>query len=234
MINRVWCRIDRRAKYIRILLDNGQVLLIHLRMTGRLRLRIGGEPADILPHDRLIFSFADGRALHFHDTRAFGRVRLIDGPTAPPLDRLGPEPLTPAFTSARFAQALRTHRRMLKPLLLDQTFLAGMGNIYVDEALWSARLHPMRTAAGLAPHEVRRLHRAIRSVLGRAVVLGGTTLGSGSTNFYSVAGRRGDNLHRLRVFRRQDEPCPRCGTLLKRARLAQRGTHWCPSCQPLP
>lgn len=221
-------RLSRRGKYIVADLDSGGRLLIHLRMTGKLRFSGPGERPG--KHDHLVLLFADGRRLFFNDTRKFGRVLLVP-PGADPLAALGPEPLDAAFTRDVLRRQLRAKRRLLKPLLLDQTTVAGLGNIYVDEALWHARLHPERRADTLTSAEIRRLHSAIREVLQRAVDNGGTSLGDGEGNFYSVAGRRGRNADALQVFRRDGLPCPRCGTILARSVVGQRGTHFCPRCQ---
>ncbi len=220
--------IFRRGKYIVIRLDRG-ALLIHLRMSGRLRLLPGPEPASA--HTRLTFALSDGRALHFDDPRKFGRAVLTPDPDAH-LQPLGPEPLDPRFTARDLAARIRHRRRPLKPLLLDQTVLAGLGNIYVDEALFEARLHPCRRADTLTEADVETLHAAIRQVLRRAIANQGTTLGRGAVNFYSVSGRRGRNADGLHVFRRHGLPCPRCGTMLERFTLGGRGTHVCPVCQP--
>jgi formamidopyrimidine-DNA glycosylase len=221
-------RLARRAKYIVAELDGGRHLLVHLRMTGQFRLEPRGVKPD--PHDRLVLVLKDGRQLHFHDTRKFGRFALVDD--APRhLARLGPEPLAASFTAAVLRRQLAGKRRMIKPLLLDQSCVAGVGNIYADESLWLARIDPRRRADTLTPAQVGRLHRAIRTVLARAVNAGGTTLGSGATNFYSVAGRRGRHADALRVFRRTGEPCPRCGRPIARLVVGQRGTHICPRCQ---
>lgn len=223
-------RLGRRAKYIVLTLDDGRHLLIHLRMTGKLRVAAGGTPTG--PHDHAVLSLADGRDLIFNDTRKFGRFRLV-GPLAEHLAALGPEPLDASFTRDLLQARLRRRGRMIKPLLLDQTCVAGLGNIYVDESLWAARIHPARRADTLKPAEIRRLHAAIRDVLRRAVAANGTTLGSGATHFYSVAGRRGRHADALRVFRRTGEPCPRCGRPIERLVIGQRGTHVCPRCQSM-
>ena len=220
--------LSRRAKYIVVSLDSGFRLLIHLRMTGKLRIATTDERPG--KHDHVVIILEDGRRLFFNDTRKFGRFRLA-GPEAAPLADLGPEPLDDAFTPAALRRQLAGKSRMLKPLLLDQTVVAGLGNIYVDEALWQARLHPCRRANTLSAAETRRLHAAIVAVLQRAVDNSGTTLGTGDTNFYSVSGRRGRNADALRVFRRDGLPCPRCGTVLERTVVGQRGTHLCPRCQ---
>jgi formamidopyrimidine-DNA glycosylase len=223
--------LSRRAKYLAGRLDDGRWLLLHLRMTGRFHIEAAGTRPD--PHDRLVLTLEDGRALHFHDTRKFGRAWLVDDP-APVLGCLGPEPLDASWTAAVFRRELGARQARLKPLLLDQSFLAGLGNIYVDESLWLARLHPLRRAHTLSAAEARRLHRAIHDVLTRALAANGTTLGAGHANFYSVAGRRGRHADALRVFRRHGEPCPRCGRPIERTVVGQRGTHLCPSCQPAP
>jgi formamidopyrimidine-DNA glycosylase len=227
-------RLGRRAKYLVAELASGDRLLIHLRMTGKLRFALPGERPG--RHDHVVLTLGDGRRLIFNDTRKFGRLTLVPA-GADPLAGLGPEPLDDAFTEAVLRQQLAGKSRMIKPLLLDQKTVAGLGNIYVDEALWQARIHPERRADTLSAAERQRLHAAIREVLQRAVDNCGTTLGEGEANFYSVAGRRGRNADALQVFRRDGLPCPRCGATLARSVVAQRGTHFCPHCQkeaPLP
>ena len=220
--------ISRRGKYILIALDDGHFLQIHLRMTGKFR--FAGSADRPGKHDHVVITFADGRRLLFNDTRKFGRFRLTVSADEG-LHSLGPEPLGDGFTLGHFKNRLKGRARMIKPLLLDQTVVAGLGNIYVDESLWRARIHPEREAQTLTAAEIRRLHQAIREVLGRAVDNGGTTLGGGEVNFYSVAGRRGRNADTLAVFRRTGEPCPRCSRTIARTVVGQRGTHYCPVCQ---
>ena len=223
--------VTRHAKLIVVNLDSGDRLLIHLRMTGKLRFATDGERLG--PHDHVSLHLTDGRELIFNDTRKFGRLRLTQ-PGDDPFAALGPEPLEADFTPTLFKQRLKGKTRQIKPLLLDQTTVAGLGNIYVDEALWQARIHPERRADTLTAAEIRRLHAAIRTVLQRAIDNAGTTLGNGEANFYSVAGRRGRNADALKVFRRDGMPCPRCGTVIDRIVVAQRGTHFCPRCQKCP
>ncbi|MDP2644525.1 MAG: bifunctional DNA-formamidopyrimidine glycosylase/DNA-(apurinic or apyrimidinic site) lyase [Desulfobacterales bacterium] len=225
---RVVTGVWRRAKYIVVDLDGGLGLLIHLRMTGRLDLVPARQPR--AKHEHVILELGDQRHLRFHDTRKFGRFCL----TAEPgkiLDRLGPEPLSAAFTARRLADCLKARRRMVKPLLLDQRMIAGLGNIYADEALWAAGIHPGRMAGTLLPAEIKALHRAIRQVLAQGVKNLGTTLGSGAGNFYSIARHRGRNRDALKVFRRDGLPCPRCAHPIRRIVVGQRGTHFCPVCQ---
>ncbi len=220
--------IARRAKYILIRLDSGSTLLIHLRMSGRLEL--GGDSDDRHPHVRIVLRLDDGHELRFIDQRKFGRWWLTDAPENV-LGRLGPEPLSTDFTPAAWRAAVSPHRRMLKPMLLDQHVIAGLGNIYVDEALWEAGLHPKRLSHELTPQESAALYRSVRKVLRRGIRSMGTSLGNTEANFYSVSGRRGRNQDGLRVFRRTGEPCPRCGTPVARILVAQRSSHFCPACQ---
>lgn len=220
--------VRRRGKFLVFDFAGGGNLLMHLRMSGRLHWAAEGSPRTA--HEHVVLSFADGRELRFHDTRKFGRIYLT-ADAERILGRLGPEPLEPAFTPAVFKKMIRHRNRRLKPLLLDQTFIAGLGNIYTDEALWEAKIHPQRLAAELTPHESRRLHAAIQSVLRRGLKNLGTSLGTGQANFYSVGRRRGRNRDQLMVFRRTGEPCPRCATQIRRIIVGQRSTHICPKCQ---
>ena len=231
LLGHVIVAVGRRAKFIIFDLDSGTRVLAHLRMTGKFMLASGETPVG--PHDRVVFHLDDGRLLLFNDTRKFGRFYLCSEGNNP-LERLGPEPLEAEFKLQPFAATLARRQRAIKPLLLDQSVVAGLGNIYVDEAFWQAKIHPERPAATLTAGEVKALHRAIRLVLADAVAHRGTTLGDGRTNFYSVAGRRGSHADHLNVFRRDGEPCPRCHTTISRSVVGQRGTHFCHNCQPPP
>ena len=222
--------VRRRGKYLVFDFADGEGLLIHLRMSGRLHLVPAAQ--ERLLHEHVVLAFTDGSELRLHDTRKFGRVYLLRD-VERLLGRLGPEPLEPDFTLQRFVSMLRSRNRHIKPLLLDQTFMAGLGNIYTDEALWEARIHPLRRSRGIAADEARALHRAIRVVLKRGLTNLGTSLGTGKANFYSVGRRRGRNSDRLKVFRRTGNPCPRCGTAIARIVVGQRSTHVCPRCQVL-
>jgi formamidopyrimidine-DNA glycosylase len=222
---RVIQRLSRRGKFIVIHLSDGGALLVHLRMTGRLLLASPG------PHDRVVFALSDGRELRFADPRKFGRIWLADDP-ATVLASLGPEPL--AITPADFRRRLADRTRALKPLLLDQSFLAGIGNIYADEALWAAQLHPLRKSDTLDAPQADRLLRAIRTVLRRGIRNLGTSLGHGKTNFRLPRGESGRNREHLRAYGQTGLPCPRCTTPIARILVAQRATHLCPACQPAP
>ena len=222
--------IRRRGKFIVFDLKDGETLLIHLRMSGRLHLVARDMPRE--KHEHVILDFIDGNQLRFHDTRKFGRIYLT-ADADKIIGRLGFEPLTTDFTWKILAQQLRRRQRRLKPLLLDQTFIAGLGNIYVDEALWESKIHPCRLAASLSDSEIRALHRAIPKVLLRGLKNLGTSLGTGKTNFYSIAKHQGRNRDELKVFRRTGRPCRRCRTKIQRLVVGQRSTHICPTCQVL-
>jgi formamidopyrimidine-DNA glycosylase len=203
-------------------------LCVHLRMTGRLSVDAAGEPRG--PWERLRIALDDGRVLRFVDPRKFGRVRFTRDP-AEVLGALGPEPLGAAFRVPWFKAALRARRRLLKPLLLDQAFLAGLGNIYVDESLHRAGLHPLERSDRLRPPDVARLHASIRAVLREAVAREGSSFDA----FYRTPeGKPGRFQDRFRVYERAGQPCLGCGTPIQALVVAQRGTHVCPRCQPKP
>jgi formamidopyrimidine-DNA glycosylase len=216
--------IGRRAKYLVFTLSEGETLIIHLKMTGHLSIVPAATPAG--PHVHTVFALADGDELRFRDMRKFGRVYLVRDPQEV-LAGLGPEPLEPTFTPEQLAERLRGRKRPLKPLLLDQTFLAGVGNIYADEALHAAALHPERRADSLSPAEVQALHRAIRGVL----QLGIDREGASISNYVKPDGARGEMQNVVAVFRRTGQSCYRCGTLIQRLILGNRSTHFCPGCQ---
>jgi formamidopyrimidine-DNA glycosylase len=221
--------VERRAKYLLLRLEDGRTLVVHLRMTGNLRVTAKEPPA---PHDRVLVDFENGLRLHFRDPRKFGRWRLcrdLEWLEA----RLGLEPLGPAFTPRVFHVALLRRKRKLKPLLLDQSFIAGLGNIYADEALFAAGLHPCRLSDSLSPDEARALHRAIRCELRRSIRNQGTSLGEGVGNYAFASGRRGRHQLHLRVYQRTGAACVQCGNPVQRIVVAQRATHYCPVCQPL-
>ena len=219
--------VDRRGKWIVLHLDDGFSLFVHLRMTGQLLIEAGGcRPGD--KYTRVLFYLGGGEQLRFSDMRKFGRLNLTDAP-AEVLGELGPEPLDQDFTVDRLRAMLAETRRRIKPLLLDQRFLAGLGNIYVNEALWRAQVHPLRPANSLSMGEVAALHNAIQAVLREAIEEGGTTLDNG--NFRQADGEAGDFASRLLVYGRQGDPCACCGAAIERITVGQRGTFVCPVCQ---
>lgn len=213
--------IARRGKFLLLTLEP-DTLLFHLRMSGDLRLETSG--AQPLKHDRLILHFTDGWRLAFNDPRKFGRAWLVADPEEV-LNRLGPEPLDPSLTPAAFHAMLSARKRLLKPLLLDQTFLAGLGNIYTDEALHLARLHPLRLANTLGASESAALLEAIRCVLSEGIRRNGASI--------DWVYRGGDFQNAFRAYGRVGQPCPKCGELIQRLVVGQRGTHICPRCQSL-
>ncbi|MCL5097381.1 MAG: bifunctional DNA-formamidopyrimidine glycosylase/DNA-(apurinic or apyrimidinic site) lyase [Candidatus Omnitrophica bacterium] len=211
--------IGRRAKFVRIQLER-DTLLIHLRMSGDLLTGHSDEPLG--SHSRLQIYFEDGLQLSFQDPRKFGRVWLVADPESV-LGALGSEPLDTELTPARFYRMLAAKKRQLKPLLLDQTFLAGLGNIYVDEALWEAKLHPLTAASKVSKAQAGALLRGIRKVLKEGIQRNGASI--------DWVYRGGEFQNHFHVYQRTGEKCPRCSTKIKRIVVGQRGTHFCSKCQ---
>lgn len=221
--------VGRRAKWLLLTLDAGWTLALHLRMSGSVSVRAADEPADSYTH--LVLALDDGRRLFFRDIRKFGRARLLDAAGLAALDAsLGPEPLSDSFQAHSLARLLQGRRTPIKPLLLNQAVLAGLGNIYADESLWQARLHPLRPASSLQPGEIEALYQAICSVLTKAITHGGSTL----RDYRDGYGQAGGNQEHFAVYQRAGQPCLRCGTPIVRMVVAQRGTHLCPQCQVPP
>lgn len=225
LVGRQVISVGRRAKYVVIGLDRGH-LLIHLKMSGRLQIAPVAEPLD--KHTHVLFDLDDGRQLRFQDTRKFGRVYLVDDPQQV-TGGLGPEPLADDFTFDDFCQRLARRSGRLKSLLMNQQFLAGVGNIYADEALFVARLHPLRTADSLTPDEQARLYDAIRSVLGRAVASRGTTLDD--RGYVDARGQAGAYQAQIAVYGRAGQSCFICQTPIERMVIGGRSSHFCPRCQ---
>lgn len=236
--------VRRRAKVLMIDLSTKYTLLIHLKMTGQLVFvgdtRFGaGHPNDSLVNDlpdkstRVTLEFKDGAKLFFNDQRKFGWMRLMPTIEIPNIDfmqKVGPEPLADEFTSqeftGRFARRVKTN---IKAALLDQSVVAGVGNIYADESLWGAKLHPKRLVASVTEQEFASLYTELRSVMNLAVEKGG----SSNHTYVNAEGKKGSYMDFARVFRREGLPCPRCGTTIEKLRVAGRGTHICPHCQHL-
>jgi formamidopyrimidine-DNA glycosylase len=222
--------LDRRGKYLVVRFESGRVLLIHLRMTGNLRVA-GSDPADG-PHDRAVLKLDNGSDIIYRDVRRFGTWLLVEpGELEPYLaEKVGREPLGESFRTAALASRLAGRRAPLKAAVLDQRTVAGLGNIYADEALWRSRLHPLHRAGELDPDEVRRLHRALREALRTGIARQGATLRDYST----PDGERGAMQDEFKVYGREGEPCLRCGTPIEKIRVAGRGTYYCPNCQQFP
>jgi formamidopyrimidine-DNA glycosylase len=223
--------LDRRGKYLIVRFESGLSLLIHLRMTGSLRHAADGSLPDD-PYRRSVVRLDDGSDVAYRDVRRFGTwLVLAPGELDAYLDaRVGPEPLGPSFHTRAFAEYLAARRAPIKAVILDQRTVAGVGNIYADEALWRARIHPLREARSLDADEVKELRRRIRQVLELGIKRQGASLRD-----YSLPdGEPGGMQKEFKVYGRAGEPCDRCGTPIERIRVGGRGTWYCPSCQPSP
>jgi formamidopyrimidine-DNA glycosylase len=214
--------VERRGKYLLVRMEGGLALLVHLRMTGS----FGFSPVS---HERAVLELDDGARLVFRDVRRFGTWLVLDESDLEPYltAKNGPEPLGPRFTAAWLAEQLARRRAPLKAILLDQRVVAGLGNIYADEALWRARISPLRPANELSRVEVARLHRAIRAALRTGIARQGSTL----RDYATPDGTSGSMQGEFRAYGREGEPCDRCGTPLAKTRVGGRGTWYCPSCQ---
>ena len=237
--------VTRRAKVLTIDLDSNYSLVIHLKMTGQLvfrgQQRFGaGHPNHSLVGElpdrstRVTFTFSDDSKLFFNDQRKFGWIRLLPTAEVPMIDffrKVGPEPLDKNFTAQDFIERLRRRNNSgIKAVLLDQTIVAGIGNIYADESLWAAKIHPLSKVADLSDVRLRALYNGLVRVLRLSIEKGGST----DRNYVDAEGRRGSYLTFANVFRREGQPCPRCGTTIVKLRVAGRGTHICPHCQKPP
>ncbi|MGH7237399.1 MAG: bifunctional DNA-formamidopyrimidine glycosylase/DNA-(apurinic or apyrimidinic site) lyase [Candidatus Saccharimonadales bacterium] len=238
-------KVARRAKVLLIELDSKYSLVIHLKMTGQLVFRGeqnfgAGHPNDSLIGElpdkstRVIFQFQDGSKLFFNDQRKFGWMRLLPTAEVPNIDffkYVGPEPLEASFGWKQLSERLsRRPNSNIKSVLLDQTVIAGIGNIYADESLWGAKIHPAALVKNLSPAKVKGLHVAIVEVLKLSIEKGGST----DRNYVDAEGKKGSYLSFARVFRREGQACPRCGYEIIKTRVAARGTHFCPNCQKEP
>lgn len=239
-------KVRRRAKVLIIDLGSNYSLVIHLKMTGQMvfvaqNLRFGaGHPTESLIHElpdrstRVTVTFADGSCLYFNDQRKFGWMRLLPTIEIPNIDfmkRVGPEPLEPEFTSdILYERMQRRSNSNVKSVLLDQTVLAGVGNIYADEALWGAQIHPATLVRQLSPVQIALVHQELIAVLKLSIEKGGST----DKNYVNAEGKKGSYIDFARVFRREGKLCPRCGDIIIKTRVAGRGTHTCPTCQKVP
>jgi formamidopyrimidine-DNA glycosylase len=221
IVGRQVTAVGRRGKFIVLDLSQGS-LLVHLRMSGDLLLGRGQQPLG--SHSRVQLYFDDDVQLSFNDPRKFGRVWLLEDAQLV-LGALGPEPFDRALTPARFHRMLAERNRQLKPLLLDQTFIAGLGNIYADEALWTARLHPLTLSSRVSKEQASSLLAAIRKVLREGIRRNGASI--------DWVYRGGEFQNHFKAYQRTGEPCPRCGRKIVRILVGQRSTHFCPYCQKL-
>ena len=237
--------VRRRAKVLIIELSSEYSLVIHLKMTGQLVFRGeevfgAGHPTNSLVGElpdkstRVIIDFTDGSKLFFNDQRKFGWMRLLPTIEVPEIDfmkKVGPEPLENDFTVKEFIERLYLRKgSAIKSVLLDQTIIAGVGNIYADESLWLARIHPETAVAKISKAKLVLLYNTLRDVLWTSIKNGGST----DRNYVNSEGQKGSYLSFAKVFRKQGQPCPRCGTSIEKIRVAGRGTHICPRCQKAP
>jgi formamidopyrimidine-DNA glycosylase len=216
--------VERRGKYLLLRLESGLSLLVHLRMTGS----FGFAP---MSHERAVLELDDGSRLAYRDVRRFGTWLVLEDLQLEPYlaAKNGPEPLGSRFTASWLTQRLAARRAPLKAVLLDQRVVAGLGNIYADEALWRSRLNPLRPANDVSPAEAARLHRSIRAALRAGIDRQGSTL----SDYRTPEGDAGGMQDEFRVYGRDGEPCSRCGTTISKTRVGGRGTWFCPRCQPL-
>ena len=220
--------VDRRGKYLIVRFESGRALLIHLRMTGSLQHAPSGElPGD--PYRRAVVTLDGATDVAYRDVRRFGTWLLLEPEEVESYvdSRVGHEPLGGAYKAKHLAEKLATRRAPVKAAILDQRTVAGVGNIYADEALWRARIHPLTPANELDPDQVKALHRAIRKVLELGIERQGSTL----RDYRTPDGGSGGMQHEFKVYGRGGDPCERCGTPIDKIRVAGRGTWYCPSCQ---
>lgn len=227
LVGRHLTGIGRRGKYLLLGLDDGNTLVAHLRMTGRLVWRHHADPPE--PFQRALIALDGQHDLRWSDLRKFGTWRIVSDPVEA-LGKLGPEPVDETFTLARFRAALAGRSAPIKSVLLDQRRVAGIGNIYADEALYEARIAPIAPAGDLGPGPVKRLHAAVRAVLERGIA----NRGASFKDYVDGAGEQGQQQMYVQVFRRTGKPCYACGAAIERIVVGGRSTHFCPRCQRIP
>jgi formamidopyrimidine-DNA glycosylase len=217
--------IERRGKYLLLRLDTGSMVVVHLRMTGVLLHRPADAPPDRFL--RIVLPLDDGSELRFTDIRKFGGIWLVDDIADAMATALGPEPLGEGFTESLLAEALAGRKAPVKSIILDQRHIAGIGNIYADEACFAAGIDPRRTGASLTASDVKALHEAVRQVL----LFGVESRGASFRDYQDADGKAGNMQMYVKVFRRTGRPCYTCGTTIERTRVGGRSTHFCPQCQ---
>ena len=227
MEGKVFIRVERRGKFLLLGLDSEDSLVIHLKLTGRLIYSKKGEELD---YTRVVFVFQDHTQLSFTDVRGFGGIWLIpdrDFQRIPTLDNLGPEPLEESFTVAKFRELLKGKRGKIKSLLMDQEFIAGVGNIYSQEALFLSQIHPERSPSSLAEEEIEKLYKNLRQILKEAISYRGSSVDA----YVDLEGKKGNFESQLKVYGREGKACSKCGATIKRIDISGRGTYFCPNCQ---
>ena len=230
MTGRTFKEIDRRGKYLLFRLSNGLTMVSHLRMEGKYSVKENNEPLD--KHTHVVFDLADGMQLRYNDVRKFGRMQIVKTGTEvqlSSLQKLGPEPTPETFLVDDFYQELQKKKKVIKTALLDQSIVAGLGNIYVDEVLWMTKIHPETKCFDITYQQAKEMHDNIILELNRAIKAHGTTI----FTFSGVNAQIGSFQNELNVYGKKGEPCPRCQTPLEKIVVGQRGTHFCPNCQQL-
>lgn len=220
--------VDRRGKYLLLRFSGNKTVVSHLRMEGKYYVKAEGTPVE--KHTHVLFHMDDGQQLRYNDSRKFGRMQLIttgEETTLPGIKKLGMEPFPATFAVDQFISRMKKKKKMVKPALLDQTIVTGLGNIYVDECLWLSKIHPETQCAVLTDDELRVLHDNIITEIDHAIDAGGTTIRSYTDAFQHEGGFQ----LKLHVYGRQGTPCDRCKTPIEKIKVGQRGTHFCPHCQ---
>ncbi|UQS82646.1 bifunctional DNA-formamidopyrimidine glycosylase/DNA-(apurinic or apyrimidinic site) lyase [Bombilactobacillus folatiphilus] len=222
--------VGRRAKYLLFHFGDDLTMISHLRMEGKYQVRDNLQDFD--KHVHVIFTLSDGRYLGYRDVRKFGRMEVVPRTaelTTKGIAKLGPEPLTPAYTYETLADGLQRKKKNIKTVLLDQQVVSGLGNIYVDEVLWQAQINPEEPANNLTTAQLTALYSAINDTIQAAIAAGGTTIRS----YVDAAGNQGQFQLQLRAYKQDGKPCQRCGTTIEKIKVGGRGTHFCPHCQKL-
>jgi len=228
LVGKVFSDIQRRGKYLIIYLDSENTLIVHLKLTGRLLFSKDGQK--IPKYTKIIFTFDDGSQLFFSDMRGFGTAYLVKGADfdlIPGLAQIGPEPLESNFSPEVLAGLLRKKRGKIKPILMDQNFIAGLGNIYAQETLFRAGIHPERDVSTLSKEEIKAIYESLTTVLRQAIAHRGTS----TDTYVDLNGKKGSFEAQLQVYGREDQACIKCGNPIRKKKIAGRGTCFCPKCQ---
>ncbi|CAJ1185232.1 Formamidopyrimidine-DNA glycosylase [Companilactobacillus paralimentarius] len=220
--------VGRRAKFLLIHLDNGYTIISHLRMEGKYR--ISADPSAIDKHSHAIFTLDNGQKMIYNDVRKFGRMQLWNTDELSEnksLKKLGPEPLSTEFTFQNLKPRVMRHHKDIKTVLLDQSVMSGLGNIYVDEVLWQVKLHPETPANHLSDEDIQKIIEASNQEMDKGIAAGGSSI----RTYVDATGHKGNMQNNLKVYGKEGTPCPRCGTEIVKIKVGGRGTHFCPKCQ---
>lgn len=220
--------VGRRAKFLLIHLDNGYTIISHLRMEGKYR--ISSDPDAIDKHSHAIFTLDNGQKMIYNDVRKFGRMQLWNTDELSEnksLKKLGPEPLSTEFMFENLKPRIMRHRKAIKTVLLDQSVMSGLGNIYVDEVLWQVKIHPETPANHLSDKDIQNVIEASNQEMEKGIAVGGSSI----RTYVDANGHKGNMQNNLKVYGKEGTPCPRCGTMIEKIKVGGRGTHFCPRCQ---